>query len=109
MFLFPSLTLLVLFLCSQKQRGNIQRTFTQWLQSCHEKFDKQIQFLDYKGTITRTDVPTKKMQYPWGSFSAIEWDRKIYKAGQIVSNCVFCVFSECRGVYYYFFYFIFLY
>lgn len=109
MFLFPSgpdfilvdfvrlfaklgrVALLVLFLYPQKQRGNIQRVFTQWLQSCHEKWDKQIQFRGYKETITRTDVPTKKIQYPWGTFSAIEWDGKIYRAGQIVSNC-FCVF-----------------
>ncbi|XP_073343954.1 structural maintenance of chromosomes flexible hinge domain-containing protein 1 [Pagrus major] len=69
----------------QKQRG-IEKEFKQWLQSCHDKWDKQIQFLGYKGTITRTDVSTKKMQHPWGTFSSIEWDGKIYRAGQLVKS-----------------------
>lgn len=72
-------------MCLQKQRGNIQREFTNWLQKCHEKLDKQIKFVGYKETLTRTDVPTKKNQYPWGAFSAIEWDGKIYQEGQLVS------------------------
>uniref|UniRef100_A0A8C4HS78 Structural maintenance of chromosomes flexible hinge domain containing 1 n=1 Tax=Dicentrarchus labrax TaxID=13489 RepID=A0A8C4HS78_DICLA len=70
----------------QKQRGNIQKEFTQWLQSCHEKWDKQIKFLGYKSTVTRTDVPTKKMQQPWGTFSSIEWDGKKYKTGQLMRS-----------------------
>uniref|UniRef100_A0A671UZU4 Structural maintenance of chromosomes flexible hinge domain containing 1 n=1 Tax=Sparus aurata TaxID=8175 RepID=A0A671UZU4_SPAAU len=72
-------------LCQQKQRG-IEKEFKQWLQSCHEKLDKQIQFLGYKGTITRTDVAKKKMQQPWGTFSSIQWDGKKYKAGQFVKS-----------------------
>ncbi|XP_029313476.1 structural maintenance of chromosomes flexible hinge domain-containing protein 1 [Cottoperca gobio] len=69
----------------QKQRGNMQKEFTQWLKNCHEKWDKQVQFLNYKEIITRTDVP-KKMQYPWTTFTSIEWDGKIYKEGQLVKS-----------------------
>uniref|UniRef100_A0A673BK14 Structural maintenance of chromosomes flexible hinge domain containing 1 n=1 Tax=Sphaeramia orbicularis TaxID=375764 RepID=A0A673BK14_9TELE len=69
-----------------RQRGNIQRDFTQWLQNCHEKWDKQVKFLNYKETITRTDVPTKKMQHPWAIFSSIEWDSREYRIGQFVKS-----------------------
>ncbi|XP_068199781.1 structural maintenance of chromosomes flexible hinge domain-containing protein 1 isoform X2 [Antennarius striatus] len=69
----------------QKQRG-IQKEFTQWLQSCHEKLDKEIKFLGYQETITRTDVPTKEKQYPWAAFSSIEWDGKVYEIGQLVKS-----------------------
>uniref|UniRef100_A0A8C3AR98 Structural maintenance of chromosomes flexible hinge domain containing 1 n=1 Tax=Cyclopterus lumpus TaxID=8103 RepID=A0A8C3AR98_CYCLU len=71
---------------SQNQRGNIQKEFTQWLKNCHEKWDKQVKFLGYTETITRTDIPTKKMQHPWATFSSIEWDGKIYKEGQFVKS-----------------------
>ncbi|XP_033494631.2 structural maintenance of chromosomes flexible hinge domain-containing protein 1 [Epinephelus lanceolatus] len=70
----------------QRQRGNMLKEFTQWLKNCHEKWDKQIQFLGFQGTITRTDVPVKKMQEPWATFSSIEWDGKIYKKGQLVKS-----------------------
>lgn len=83
------------YVCPQRQRGNIQREFTQWLQQCHEKLDKQIKFEGYKETLTRTDVPTKKKQYPWAAFSTIEWDGRIYQAGQLVSIC-FCLFPKYR-------------
>ncbi|XP_029979044.1 structural maintenance of chromosomes flexible hinge domain-containing protein 1 isoform X2 [Sphaeramia orbicularis] len=79
-----------IFSCSvngqRGQRGNIQRDFTQWLQNCHEKWDKQVKFLNYKETITRTDVPTKKMQHPWAIFSSIEWDSREYRIGQFVKS-----------------------
>ncbi|XP_028288424.1 structural maintenance of chromosomes flexible hinge domain-containing protein 1 [Parambassis ranga] len=68
------------------KRSNIQKEFTQWLQSCHEKYDKQVKFLGFKETITREDVPTKKIQHPWATFSSIEWDKKIYKIGQHVKS-----------------------
>ncbi|TNN65822.1 Structural maintenance of chromosomes flexible hinge domain-containing protein 1 [Liparis tanakae] len=71
---------------SQKQRGHIQKEFTQWLRNCHEKWDKQVKFMGYVETITRTDVLTKKMQHPWGTFSSIEWDRKTYKKDQLVKS-----------------------
>ncbi|XP_044033095.1 structural maintenance of chromosomes flexible hinge domain-containing protein 1 isoform X2 [Siniperca chuatsi] len=70
----------------KKQRSNIQKEFTQWLKNCHEKWDKKVKFLGYKETITRTDVPTKKMQQPWATFSSIEWDGKIYRKGQLVKS-----------------------
>uniref|UniRef100_UPI0037E73A68 structural maintenance of chromosomes flexible hinge domain-containing protein 1 n=1 Tax=Semicossyphus pulcher TaxID=241346 RepID=UPI0037E73A68 len=69
----------------QKHRGNIQKEFTQWLQNCHDKHDKQIKFIGYKKTITRHELP-KKMQHPWDTFSSIQWDRKVYKAGQLVKT-----------------------
>ncbi|XP_070842775.1 structural maintenance of chromosomes flexible hinge domain-containing protein 1 [Chaetodon trifascialis] len=69
----------------QKQRGIINKEFAQWLQSCHDKYDKQIKFLGYKGTVIRPDVP-KKMQHSWAVFSSIEWDGKIYRAGQLMKS-----------------------
>lgn len=71
---------------SQNQRGNIQKEFTQWLKNCHEKWDKQVKFMGFMNTITRTDVLTKKMQHPWGTFSSIEWDRKTYQKDQLVKS-----------------------
>uniref|UniRef100_A0AAQ6AB09 SMC hinge domain-containing protein n=1 Tax=Amphiprion ocellaris TaxID=80972 RepID=A0AAQ6AB09_AMPOC len=68
------------------KRANIQNEFSLWLQNCHEKFDKQVKFLGYQGTITRPEVPSKKMQHPWAMFSSIEWDGKTYKTGQRVKS-----------------------
>ncbi|XP_074549592.1 structural maintenance of chromosomes flexible hinge domain-containing protein 1 [Halichoeres trimaculatus] len=70
----------------QSQRSNIQREFTNWLQKCHEKHDKQIKFMGFIDTIERLDVPTKRHQYPWETFSSIEWDQKVYKTGQLVKS-----------------------
>uniref|UniRef100_A0A3B3UVK3 Structural maintenance of chromosomes flexible hinge domain containing 1 n=1 Tax=Poecilia latipinna TaxID=48699 RepID=A0A3B3UVK3_9TELE len=65
---------------------NVQKDFIQWLEKCHSQFDKQVKFLGYLKTVTRTDVPTKKMQHPWAVYSAIELDGKIYKAGDLVKS-----------------------
>ncbi|KAM3843332.1 structural maintenance of chromosomes flexible hinge domain-containing protein 1-like [Diretmus argenteus] len=70
----------------QEQRVNIQREFTQWLKKCHESWDKQVKFLGFKGTITRTDAVPKKMQHPWATFSSIALDGKRYKTGQYVKS-----------------------
>ncbi|XP_035269708.1 structural maintenance of chromosomes flexible hinge domain-containing protein 1 [Anguilla anguilla] len=70
----------------QEQRVKIHKEFTQWLKDCHEKWDKQIKFSGFNGTMTRTDVTTKKMQTPWARFTSIEWDGKTYKAGQYVKS-----------------------
>ncbi|XP_068566073.1 structural maintenance of chromosomes flexible hinge domain-containing protein 1 isoform X2 [Cebidichthys violaceus] len=78
-------TLFTRIVNSQKQRGNIQKEFTQWLKNCHEKWDKQVKFSGYLETIARTDL-SKKMQSPWATFSSIEWDGKIYKTGQLVKS-----------------------
>ncbi|KAF6737652.1 Structural maintenance of chromosomes flexible hinge domain-containing protein 1, partial [Oryzias melastigma] len=67
------------------KRGNIEKEFMQWLQSCHERYDKQVRFFGFRRTITRTDVPGKQNS-PWGEFSAIEWDGKIYQTGQLVKS-----------------------
>lgn len=70
----------------QEQRMKIDREFAFWLKDCHEKYDKQIKFTLFKGIVTRTDQNSKKkMQSPWATYSAIEWDGKTYKAGQLVS------------------------
>ncbi|XP_061095529.1 structural maintenance of chromosomes flexible hinge domain-containing protein 1 [Conger conger] len=70
----------------QEQRVKIHKEFTQWLKDCHEKWDKQIKFLGFNGTMTRTDVTTKRMQSPWARFTSITWDGKTYKAGQYVKS-----------------------
>ncbi|XP_053101695.1 structural maintenance of chromosomes flexible hinge domain-containing protein 1 isoform X3 [Hemicordylus capensis] len=70
----------------QEQRMKIDREFALWLKECHERYDKQIKFINFKGIITRTDLPSKRMQSPWATYSAIEWDGKTYKAGQVVKT-----------------------
>ncbi|XP_034998509.2 structural maintenance of chromosomes flexible hinge domain-containing protein 1 isoform X1 [Hippoglossus stenolepis] len=70
----------------QEQRTHIQTQFTQWLKNCHENLDKQVKFLSFGKFVTRPDMTPKKMQHPWATFSAIEWDGKIYKTGQLVKS-----------------------
>ncbi|XP_060099927.1 structural maintenance of chromosomes flexible hinge domain-containing protein 1 [Heteronotia binoei] len=70
----------------QEQRMKIDKEFALWLKDCHEKYDKQIKFTLFKGIITRTDQPSKRMQSPWATYSAIEWDGKIYKTGQLIKT-----------------------
>ncbi|KAM4544117.1 structural maintenance of chromosomes flexible hinge domain-containing protein 1-like [Fundulus diaphanus] len=65
---------------------SLQKDFTQWLQKCHEQFDKQVKFIGYKRTEIREDMPNKKRPHPWAIFSAIELDGKIYKEGQILKS-----------------------
>ncbi|XP_041823548.1 structural maintenance of chromosomes flexible hinge domain-containing protein 1 [Melanotaenia boesemani] len=67
------------------KRGNIQKEFQQWLQNCHQKYDKQVKFVGYRETITRTDQP-KRMQHPWATFSSIQWGNKTYKEGQRIKS-----------------------
>uniref|UniRef100_A0A2I2ZYR5 Structural maintenance of chromosomes flexible hinge domain-containing protein 1 n=1 Tax=Gorilla gorilla gorilla TaxID=9595 RepID=A0A2I2ZYR5_GORGO len=78
-------TLFTRILNGQEQRMKIDREFALWLKDCHEKYDKQIKFTLFKGIITRPDLPSKK-QGPWATYAAIEWDGKIYKAGQLVKT-----------------------
>ncbi|KAM7316296.1 structural maintenance of chromosomes flexible hinge domain-containing protein 1 isoform X1 [Alexandromys fortis] len=78
-------TLFTRILNGQEQRMKIDREFALWLKDCHEKYDKQIKFTLFKGVITRPDLPSKK-QGPWATYSAIEWDGKTYKAGQLVKT-----------------------
>uniref|UniRef100_A0A3B5M7F6 Structural maintenance of chromosomes flexible hinge domain containing 1 n=1 Tax=Xiphophorus couchianus TaxID=32473 RepID=A0A3B5M7F6_9TELE len=63
---------------------DIQKEFTQWLRNCHETLDKQVKFIDYKETVTRPEVETKKKQHPWAVFSSIEQHGRRYNAGDIV-------------------------
>ncbi|XP_069476961.1 structural maintenance of chromosomes flexible hinge domain-containing protein 1 isoform X2 [Ambystoma mexicanum] len=70
----------------QEQRVKIERDFALWLKQCHESYDKQIKFIGFKGTITRPDLPAKRMQSSWATYASIEWDLKTYKAGQFVKS-----------------------
>uniref|UniRef100_A0A7N8YG44 Structural maintenance of chromosomes flexible hinge domain containing 1 n=1 Tax=Mastacembelus armatus TaxID=205130 RepID=A0A7N8YG44_9TELE len=71
-----------IFTCEQK----IEKEFTQWLKNCHKNLDKQIQFLDYKETITLPDVTPKERQAPWATFGSIKWHGKTYKTGELVKS-----------------------
>ncbi|KAL5015375.1 hypothetical protein ScPMuIL_009645 [Solemya velum] len=66
-----------------EKRTNIEKEFQNWLRDCHEQFDKQIHFAGNLGAIVRTDLPKHK-QTPWVAFKSVEWDRKVYKRGQLV-------------------------
>uniref|UniRef100_A0A8D2J829 Structural maintenance of chromosomes flexible hinge domain containing 1 n=1 Tax=Varanus komodoensis TaxID=61221 RepID=A0A8D2J829_VARKO len=70
----------------QEQRMKIDREFALWLKDCHEKYDKQIKFTLFDGIITRTDLASKRMQSPWATYLAIEWDGKTYKTDQLVKT-----------------------
>ncbi|XP_053252419.1 structural maintenance of chromosomes flexible hinge domain-containing protein 1 isoform X1 [Podarcis raffonei] len=70
----------------QEQRMKIDRDFSLWLKECHEKHDKQIKFTHFKEIITRTELHSKRLQSPWSTYLAIEWDGKTYKAGQLVKT-----------------------
>ncbi|XP_061778178.1 structural maintenance of chromosomes flexible hinge domain-containing protein 1 isoform X2 [Nerophis ophidion] len=79
----------IIFTCDvngQTRRRNIQKEFTQWLLHCHEKYDKQVKFLTYMNTITRTDVAIKKHQHPWATFSTIQWGNKTFTKGQKIKT-----------------------
>ncbi|XP_030068875.1 structural maintenance of chromosomes flexible hinge domain-containing protein 1 isoform X2 [Microcaecilia unicolor] len=70
----------------QEQRMKIDREFALWVKECHEKYDKQIKFTGFKGIITRPDLPAKRMQSPWATYTVIEWDGKTFKKGQLVKS-----------------------
>lgn len=72
----------------QEKRTNIEKEFQNWLRDCHEQFDKQIHFAGNLGAIVRTDLPKHK-QTPWVAFKSVEWDRKVYKRGQLVRNALY--------------------
>uniref|UniRef100_A0AAR2KYB1 SMC hinge domain-containing protein n=1 Tax=Pygocentrus nattereri TaxID=42514 RepID=A0AAR2KYB1_PYGNA len=79
-------TIFTRVLNGQEQRVKINREFTAWLKECHERYDKQVKFIGFQGTTTRTDVSTKRLQSPWARFKAIHWDGKVYKTGQQVKS-----------------------
>ncbi|XP_072544127.1 structural maintenance of chromosomes flexible hinge domain-containing protein 1 [Salminus brasiliensis] len=79
-------TIFTRVLNGQEQRVKISREFTTWLKDCHERFDKQVKFIGFHGTTTRTDVSSKRQQSPWARFKAIHWDGKVYKTGQQVKS-----------------------
>lgn len=67
----------------QVVRMSIEKQFLEWLQMCHEQSDKQVEFLGYQETVSRKDTQKYK-QHPWAVFSAIEWDGKRFKTGQLI-------------------------
>ncbi|KAM6457251.1 structural maintenance of chromosomes flexible hinge domain-containing protein 1 isoform 3-T4 [Liasis olivaceus] len=69
----------------KEQRMNIDKEFASWLKYCNEKHDKQIKFIECEAIVERFD-PFCKRKYPWAKYLAIEWDGKIYKAGQLVRS-----------------------
>ncbi|CAH2284879.1 structural maintenance of chromosomes flexible hinge domain-containing 1 [Pelobates cultripes] len=79
-------TLFTRIINGQEQRVKIDRDFAVWVKDCHAKYDKQIKYIGFKGTITRTDIASKRMQSPWATYTSIEWDGKRYKPGQMVKT-----------------------
>ena len=69
----------------QEKRTAIEKEFHGWLKDCHEKHDKQVKFSQFGGTISRPELQ-KNRQNPWGVFTQIEWDGKVFKKGQLVSG-----------------------
>ncbi|KAH9383739.1 hypothetical protein HPB48_025505 [Haemaphysalis longicornis] len=68
---------------NQAVRASIEKHFLEWLQTCHERSDKQILFQSYVESVSRRDTQKYK-QFPWAVFNAIEWDGRHYKKGQLV-------------------------
>uniref|UniRef100_A0A665WKZ3 Structural maintenance of chromosomes flexible hinge domain containing 1 n=1 Tax=Echeneis naucrates TaxID=173247 RepID=A0A665WKZ3_ECHNA len=66
------------------QTRGIEKEFTEWLKTCHEKLDKQVQFMRFKEIITRDDLTVKKRQHPWSVFKSIRWDGKLFKKKDLV-------------------------
>ena len=76
----------------QDKRTDISREFSNWLKECHEQCDKQVRFSGFKGLIQRPELPRMK-QGPWAVYSQIEWDKKVFKKGQLVSEHIFLLGS----------------
>ncbi|KAM3839535.1 structural maintenance of chromosomes flexible hinge domain-containing protein 1 isoform 2-T2 [Vipera latastei] len=79
-------TLFTRIVKGQEHRVNIDREFTFWLRDCHEKYDKEIKFTEFKEILTRAGQWSKRKQSPWTKYLEIEWGGKIYKAGQLVRS-----------------------
>ncbi|EDO36680.1 predicted protein [Nematostella vectensis] len=70
----------------QEQRVQISRAFHDWIRECHENHDKQVKFISFQEQIKRSDLTQKRHHSPWSVFKAIEWDGKVFKAGQLVRS-----------------------
>ncbi|XP_014834254.1 PREDICTED: structural maintenance of chromosomes flexible hinge domain-containing protein 1-like, partial [Poecilia mexicana] len=66
------------------RRGDIQKEFTNWLQNCHKTLDKQVEFIDYKGTVKRPEGQPEQNKQSWAVFSSIKQHGRRYNAGDIV-------------------------
>ncbi|KAM9827309.1 structural maintenance of chromosomes flexible hinge domain-containing protein 1 [Neosynchiropus ocellatus] len=64
-------------------RRDVKKEFMAWLENCHKTYDKKIRFIDFLDVTPREDLTPKG---PWSSFTAIEWDGKTYKKGQLVKS-----------------------
>ncbi|KAK3699756.1 hypothetical protein QZH41_015606, partial [Actinostola sp. cb2023] len=68
----------------QEQRVQISKAFHDWIKECHENHDKQIKFSSFQGQVKRSELSQKRNQSPWSVFHAIEWDGRVFKAGQLI-------------------------
>ena len=67
---------------------DIRKHFQHWLRDCHEKFDKEVHFIEQTGSDRRREnVESKRRQHPWCVYQRIELDGKTYQSGDVVS-CV---------------------
>uniref|UniRef100_A0A8C5QBI3 Structural maintenance of chromosomes flexible hinge domain containing 1 n=1 Tax=Leptobrachium leishanense TaxID=445787 RepID=A0A8C5QBI3_9ANUR len=79
-------TLFTRIIKGQEQRMKIDKEFASWVKDCHTKYDKQIKYIGFVDSISRTDITSKRMQSPWSVYTAIEWDGKKYRRGQLVKT-----------------------
>jgi len=69
----------------ERQTSQIKPLFYEWLKDCHEKYDKQIKFLNFSSSIVRQESGSRKnQQSTWTIYKAIQWDGKKFKKGQLV-------------------------
>ncbi|UYV78845.1 K02A2.6-like [Cordylochernes scorpioides] len=64
------------------KRVDIAKVFTSWLKDCHEKFDKQIQFMELGNLVNFPERPHN----PWTEFFKISWGDRTYKVGDKVKT-----------------------
>ena len=70
--------------CGNRAR-ELKKTFNAWLKECHEKHDKQVQFLDLiQNDVRREKVEIKKYRYPWSSYEKIRLGTITLKKGTLV-------------------------
>ncbi|XP_065844298.1 structural maintenance of chromosomes flexible hinge domain-containing protein 1-like [Oscarella lobularis] len=73
--------------CGNRAR-ELKKTFNAWLKECHEKHDKQVQFLDLiQNDVRREKVEIKKYRYPWSSYEKIRLGTITLKKGTLMRTC----------------------
>ena len=69
-----------------KRTLDIAKDFNAWLKTCHEKYDKQIKFMQFMEEVSRKEQPKAK-EFPWSVFKKIQWDKITFKIGDWVHIC----------------------